>query len=456
MPNMSLDDAMFLLGESMGKPSHVIALQLFEPPAGADELYVSEVHRGLLEHQEASTVFRRRPRRSLRSPSTLAWVDDGLDLDYHVRHNALPRPGAIKSLLEAVSYQHGALLDRHRPLWEYHLFEGIADGRFATAFKTHHALADGMSLARYTLEGMSTDPDNRSCTPPWAERPAYRETAQRRPSAPHAVRRSARSLKAGATAIRTLREMALDTGSSVPYEAPRSIFNTRITGARRFAGDKWPLARLKAIATAGSCTVNDVVLAVCGSALRDYLLEIDALPDRSLIAMVPISLRRPGSELEGSVGGNSFGSILCDLLTQEVDPGVRLAGIRHTTRVAKERMTALSPQQALAVSRMIMGGAAISSLTGVTATPRVPFNLIISNVPATPVPLYYNGARMTDIYPISMISEGLAINITVTSYADTITFGIVGDRKAVPHLQRLLVHVENAISGLEKATEGIS
>jgi diacylglycerol O-acyltransferase len=451
MPNMSLDDAMFLLGESMGKPSHVIALQLFEPPQGADDLYVSEVHRGLLQHQEASTVFRRRPRRSLTSATTLAWVDDGLDLDYHVRHNALPRPGAIKSLLEAVSHQHGAVLDRHRPLWEYHLFEGIADGRFAAAFKTHHALADGMSLARYTLEGMSADPDDRSCTPPWADRPAYKQVTTRA-SGPHVLTRSARSLKAGATAVRTLREMAIDTGSSVPYEAPRSIFNTRITGARRFAGDKWPLARLKAIATAGSCTVNDVVLSVCGSALRDYLIEIDALPDRSLIAMVPISLRRSGTDMEGSVGGNSFGSILCDLLTQEVDPGARLAGITHTTRVAKDRMTSLSPQQALAVSRMIMGGAAVSSLTGITATPRVPFNLIISNVPATPVPLYYNGARMTDIYPISMISEGLAINITVTAYADTITFGIVGDRKAVPHLQRLLVHIENAISGLEKAT----
>jgi len=450
MPNMSLDDAMFLLGESMGKPAHVIALQLFEPPAGADDLYPSEVYRSLLGHDAASTVFRRRPRRSLTSPSTLEWIDDGLDLDYHVRHNALPRPGAIKALLEAVSYQHGAVLDRHRPLWEYHLYEGIADGRFATAFKTHHAMADGISLARYTLEGMSPDPDNRSCTPPWADRPAYSGTRASRPRS-NVVTRTARSLTVGAAAMRTLREMANDTAASVPYEAPRSIFNGRITGARRFAGDKWPLARLKAIATEAGTTVNDVVLATCGGALRDYLVEIDALPDRSLIAMVPVSLRRPGSEMGESVGGNAFGSILCDLMTDQDDAGARLAGISHTTRVAKDRMTALSPQQALAVSRLIMGGAAVTSLTGITATPRVPFNLIISNVPATPTPLYYNGARMTDIYPISMISEGLGINITVTSYADTITFGIVGDRKAVPHLQRLLVHLEEAVTRLEKA-----
>lgn len=446
MPNMSLDDAMFLLGESMGKPAHVIALQLFEPPADAGVDYTETLYRELLAHDAVNRVFRNRPRRKLVSPSTLAWVDEGLDLDYHVRRVALPRPGRVRELLEAVSLQHGVLLDRHRPLWEFHLYEGLADGRFATTFKTHHALADGMSLARYTLEGMSPDPDRRDCTPPWVDRPGY-----------DAVPRSARrppnplgSMKVAASALRTLRDMAGDSSAHVPYEAPRTVFNTRITGARRFAGDKWPLERLKAVAVGAEATVNDVVLAMCGAALRDYLLDVHQLPERSLIAMVPISLRRPGSDMEGSVGGNAFGSILCDLRTDDVDAATRLASIARTVSVAKARMKALSHQQALAVSRVIMGGSAVSALTGITATPRQPFNLVISNVPATTVPLYLNGAQLTDIYPISMISEGQAINITVTSYAEHITFGIVGDRKAVPHLQRLLTHLENALADLEK------
>jgi len=449
MPNMSLDDAMFLLGEGMGKPAHVIALQLFEPPEDADPAYTETLYRELLAHDDVNPVFRKHPRRKVMSPSTLEWVDEGLDLDYHVRRAALPQPARIRELLEAVSLQHGVMLDRHRPLWEFHLYEGNADGRFATTFKTHHALADGMSLARYTLEGMSPSPESRECTPPWVNRPGY-------DGAPGTARpgwapRPLESLKLAVSAVRTLREMAADSSAHVPYEAPRSIFNTRITGARRFAGNKWPLVRLKAVASAAQCSTNDVVLAMCGAALRDYLLDVEQLPDRSLIAMVPISLRRPGTDLEGSVGGNAFGSILCDLRTDDVDAATRLESIARTVRVAKERMTSLTPQQALAVSRLIMGGSAVSALTGITATPRQPFNLVISNVPATPAPLYLNGAELTDIYPISMISEGQAINITVTPYAQHITFGIVGDRRAVPHLQRLLTHLENALEALEKA-----
>jgi diacylglycerol O-acyltransferase / wax synthase len=448
MPHVSLDDAMFLLGESMGKPSHVIALQLFEPPPDAPPDYTETLYRDLLAHDDVNPVFRKHPRRRLLSPTTLEWVDDGVDLDYHVRRAALPRPGRVRELLEAVSLQHGVLLDRHRPLWEFHLYEGLADGRFATTFKTHHALADGMSLARFTLEGMSADPQGRECTPPWVNRAGY-ETASK-PTGHRRTPRPLESAKLAASAVRTLRDMAGDTSAHVPYEAPRSIFNTRITGARRFAGDKWPLARLKAVSTSAGCSVNDVVLAMCGSALRDYLLDIEELPDRSLIAMVPISLRRPGSDMEGSAGGNAFGSILCDLRTDDVDAVTRLESIARTVRVAKERMTSLTRQQAIAVSRLIMGGSAVSALTGITATPRQPFNLVISNVPATPMPLYLNGAQLTDIYPISMISEGQAINITVTPYAQNITFGIVGDRKLVPHLQRLLTHLENALQALEK------
>jgi diacylglycerol O-acyltransferase len=448
MPNMSLDDAMFLFGESTGKPAHVISLQLFEPPADAGPAFMETLYRDLLAHDEVNPVFRKRPRRKVTSPSTLEWVDEGLDLDYHVRRAALPKPGRIRELLEAVSLQHGVMLDRHRPLWEFHLYEALADGRFATTFKTHHALADGMSLARYTLEGMSASPDSHDCTPPWVNRPGYDGASETGRS--FWAHRPLESVKLAASAVRTLLEMAADSSAHVPYAAPRSIFNTRITGARRFAGDKWPLARLKAVASAAQCSTNDVVLAMCGAALRDYLLDVQELPDRSLIAMVPISLRRPGSELEGSVGGNAFGSILCDLRTDDVDPATRLESIARTVRVAKQRMTALTPQQAMAVSRLIMGGSAVSALTGITATPRQPFNLVISNVPATPMPLYFNGAELTDIYPISMISEGQALNITVTPYAQHITFGIVGDRRAVPHLQRLLAHLENALEALEK------
>jgi diacylglycerol O-acyltransferase len=257
------------------------------------------------------------------------------------------------------------------------------------------------------------------------------------------------SVKGTFAAAKALQQMAADVDSSVPYEAPNSILNSGISGARRFAGDKWPHDRLKTIATAAGCTVNDVILAVCGGALRAYLTELDALPDRSLIAMVPISLRRNDDAFNGE--GNAFGAILCDLQTTEDEAGERLDAITRSTNASKARMNALSPGEAGAVSKAILGGAALGAIVGITGTPRQPFNLIISNVPATRHPLYWNGAELTDIYPISMISEGQAMNITVSQYAGSVMFGIVGDRAALPRLQRMLIHLDNAIGDLEKA-----
>jgi diacylglycerol O-acyltransferase len=451
MPHVTLDDAMFLLGETASRPCHVIALQLWKPPEGAGPDYASGLYESLLAMDDVKSVFSKHPTRSITSPSTWAWVDEGIEPDYHIRRAALPGPARVRELLETVSLQHSVILDRGRPLWEFHLYAGLTDGRLATTFKTHHALADGMSLARHTLGGVSSDADALDCTPPWV-RP-QRESEFVAPQIPRALTSSNIAARALAKArislstIRTLHEISRDADSSLPFEAPRSMFNVGIGGARRFAGDQWEHARFKAIAKAAGCSVNDVVLAVCGGALRAYMLENGALPDRSLIAMVPISVRRPGTDYsEGE--GNAFGSILCDLGTTTDSAGARLDAITSTMNRAKERMAAMSPAEVMTLSRLIMGGAVLSAF-GISA-PRQPFNLIISNVPATSVPLYWNGAQMTDLYPISMISEGQAVNITVTRYAEKLAFGIVGDRKAVPHLQRMLVHIENAVAELEK------
>lgn len=450
MNNIAIGDAMFLLGEATGRPAQVITLQLYRPPQGADpEEWAGDYFQQLLASEDLKPVFRRRPARSLLSPSTLRWIDDEpVELDHHVRHSALPGQGRVRELLEAVSVQHGVQLDRRRPLWEFHVFEGLEGGRFATAFKTHHAIADGMSLARHVIGSLSPDPDDRSLRPPWAADPDHQRRAPRKGGG-----LSLAPVLRSATTVRSLVDMARDDSARVPFEAPPSPLNVKVGGARRFAGDQWPLERLKAVATATGGTVNDVGLAMAGGALRAYLDELGTLPDRSLIAMVPVSVRREGESFADGEG-NAFGAMLCDLGTAHDDPVARLESIRDQTRAAKERYSRMSAAEVLAVSKLIMGGVIISSLTGVTSLPRHAFNLIISNVPATNQPLYYNGARMTDIYPVSMISEAQALNITLTRYANQMTFGLVGDRRALPHLQRMLIHLDDALAALEKAVGG--
>ena len=452
MNNIALSDAMFLLAESGGRPAQVVTLQLYKPPADADpQAWVTDYFHQLLAADELKEVFRRRPARSALSPSSLRWIDDEpVELDHHVRHSALPGHGRVRELLEAVSVQHGMPLDRRRPLWEFHVFERLEGDRFATAFKTHHAIADGMSLAKHVLGSLTPDPEERGCRPPWAASP------QPLPERPR-TRRPNRSLLAPLLSTgrvaRSLVDLGRDAAGHVPFEAPPSPLNVKVGGARRFAGDQWPIERLKKIASAAGCTVNDVGLAMAGGALRAYLDELGKLPDRSLIAMVPISVRRPDTDFaEGE--GNAFGALLCDLATTTGDPAARLEAIHTQTRAAKERYAAMSVADVLAVSKLIMGGAIVSSFTGIAALPRHPFNLIISNVPATNHPLYYNGARMTDIYPVSMISEAQAMNITLSRYDDVMTFGIVGDRRALPHLQRMLIHLDESLTALDKAVLG--
>ena len=247
----------------------------------------------------------------MRTGGQYVWrEDDEFDIEYHVRHSALPKPGRVRELLELCSRLHSTRLATERPLWEWHLIEGLRDGRVAMYAKLHHALVDGVSAMRLLQSILTTDPDRTDMPAPWENqaastakvREAQEQAEQSLSDVPLQALRTALGISAEAAGlpgalIKTLRKSIRNETSALALYAPRTILNQPITAARRFAAQDWPLERLRAISKASGTTLNDVVLAMCSGAMRTYLLELDALPDTTLVSMVPVGLKAKESHL---------------------------------------------------------------------------------------------------------------------------------------------------------------
>jgi diacylglycerol O-acyltransferase len=451
MKLISPTDSMFLIGESREHPMHVAGLQLFKPPEGAGPDFIRDMYETISKNDDFQPTFRKHPGRMLGGISNVAWAfDNDVDIDYHLRRSALPRPGRVRDLLELVSRLHGTLLDRHRPLWEASLVEGLEDGRFAVYTKIHHSLLDGVSAQRLIIRSMTADPDDRELRVPWTIGPKpRRESSDSSRSILQSITGTVGSLASLAPSTLSIARAALlEQELTLPFRAPKTMFNVPIGGARRAAAQSWSLARIRAVKSAAGVTVNDVVLAMCAGALRAYLIEQDALPDTPLVAMVPISLR---SADEQDAGGNMVGTILCNLATDVADPAKRLDAISTSMYENKKVFADLPRTQALALSAFLVSGIALGLLPGFVSSAPPPFNIVISNVPGAREPLYWNGARLDGNYPLSIALDGQALNITMTNNADNLDFGLVGCRRSVPHLQRLLIHLEDSLSDLERS-----
>jgi len=475
-------DLLFLLMEAREKPAHVGGLALFEPPPDADEHYLYELYRSCVESDApVRSLFRKRVNRP--GLTGLQWVrDDDFDIEYHVRHSALPEPGRIRELLTVVSRLHGSLLDRNRPLWEAHLIEGLRDGRFALYTKIHHALCDGITAMRLLEASMSTDPAERDMPQPWARRPKgsafdepdlderpAAEVVLPRPAPPEddtwtalftdGLRRLGTEVAQGVSGVLTATEgvaqllASFRTQIADAPQAPRTPLNVPVTGARRFAADSWSIDRLRAAGAPFGATLNDVVLAMSAGALRRYLLDRDALPDEPLVAMVPVSLKARGAD---DSAGNAVGALLCSLGTHLDGAAARMEHIQASMQRNKDRLEGLTPTQIMALSALNLAPAALpmsplGRLPGTADLVRPAFNVVISNVPGPRETLYWNGARLTGNYPLSVLTDGQAVNITTASYAGNLDFGILGCRRAVPSLQRLLGFLEEELAELEAA-----
>jgi diacylglycerol O-acyltransferase / wax synthase len=450
---LSPADAMFLLGENRRQPMHVAGLQLYSLPKDAPPDFVGGMVDHMRQFPEALSPYNQRPV----FRGTWFWQEDThFDVDHHLRHLSLPRPGRIRELLGMVSRLHGSLMDRSRPLWETNVIEGLQDGRIAMFSKIHHAMFDGVAATREARKALSEDPHEMGMPPPWARPRARRDRTDGLIAPPVSplqnivglVKGNMRVVPGAARGFWDLvRRSSGDDGDITPYQAPPTPFNVKISSSRRFAAQSYSLARIKAVSKAAGATLNDIALAICAGALREYLIVHNALPDKPLIAMVPVSVRAA----DGPEGGNQVSVILANLGTHVADPARRLETIIASMKKAKERMSKMTRIEQIAYAAAALSPMLLTTQLGLDRF-RPAFNLVISNVPGPTKPLYWNGARLDESYPVSIPIDGQALNITLTSYCDQLAFGYTACRRSVPGMQRLLDFTERALAELETAT----
>jgi WS/DGAT/MGAT family acyltransferase len=461
MKQLSLIDSAFLAMERRETPMHVGSVNLFTLPERANEQkFLHRLADGLRAASEFQPPFGDRLKTGrLGTLGPMYWErDDSIDMDYHIRHSALPKPGRYRELFALVSRLHGTLLDRHRPLWEMHLIEGLQKRQFAVYSKYHHASIDGVKSIHLTQSMYSTNPRERIHDSPLSlsSMERYRESMGESAPTEEEVRNVAEALKAtfdsSAHVYGALRKMLGGwTGRGGPLSlpwlnVPPSPINTEVDGARRFVAQSWPFARIRAVGKALDGTFNDAVLAMCAGALRRYLQDVHGLPKQSLKAMVPMSLRRAG-DIDSS---NAVGAISVDLATNVRDPIKRFEAIQASARAGKAMFEGMSSTEvALAMQLMQLPGLVLLPLGMASRFP--PFNTVISNVPGPRQTMYWNGARLDGIYPASIVSEGAAVNITLVSYDGNVDFGIVACRRTMPQVQRLIDHLEASLVELEEA-----
>lgn len=460
MKRLNLLDSAFLLAERRETPMHVGSVNLFTLPRGADEqTFLHRLADGLRSASDFQSPFGERLKTGrLGMLGPMYWEhDDTLDIDYHIRHSALPQPGRYRELFALVSRLHGTLLDRNRPLWEMHLIEGLQNRQFAVYSKYHHAAIDGARSIHLTQSMYSTSARERIHDSPLSVESAqrYRAALGEAPKKEE-LRNVAEFLKStydsGANVLGAMRRIAEGwTGRggdlALPWMGvPHSPINTHVDGARRFVAQSWPFDRVRAVGKALDGTFNDAVLAMSAGALRRYLQEMHGLPKKSLKAMVPVSLRRKG-DIDSS---NAVGAISADLATNVRDPIKRFESIQASTRAGKAMFEGMAPREVeLAMQLMQMPGLLLIPLGLIDRYP--PYNTVISNVPGPRQPMYWNGARLEGIYPASIVSEGVALNITLISYDTNVDFGIVACRRTMPQVQRIIDYMEDALVELEEA-----
>ncbi|MGL6109959.1 MAG: wax ester/triacylglycerol synthase family O-acyltransferase, partial [Rubrivivax sp.] len=425
-------DAAWLFTETRATPNHVGGLLTFRLPDGAPQDFLRRLMADFRSQRHFTAPWNRRLKVAFNKNPVPAWVEDqDIDLEYHVRHGALPWPGGERELGELVGRLHSTPLDLARPPWECTIIEGLAERRFALFVKMHHSLIDGISGMMLLQRAMATDPARSLKLPPfWAAGMDDAVKPPRGRPSPTVANATAAALRGLRAQVSSLPQLAAAFGKivrrigepgeglAVPFDAPLSVLNGRVREKRRFATQQFSMQRMRTLASAAQCTLNDVVQAICGGALRRFLAESGHLPDKPLTAGIPVSVRPKDDQ--GT--GNAISFIVSTLGTDIEDATQRLQAIKTSVRHAKAHVQSLPQQAMLQYTLLLMAPTLVTLLTGIGGRTRPMFNVTVSNVPGPDKPLYFRGAELLSIFPASIVTHGQALNITCESYAGTMNF----------------------------------
>jgi diacylglycerol O-acyltransferase / wax synthase len=452
-----MPDRVFLALESADTPQHVATLAVFAMPA---EVEPDGHMRRLFEHLDTSPIvapftFRlRHPRRGVFDGSWDVLSRKDIDRSHHLRRCALPAPGGKRELLDLVSRLHATPLDTTRPLWECHVIEGLADGRFALYFKVHHALTDGLGSQQRLRQTLTTDPRDTGVRPMWSivavddvaaagKRPAAKPVADRIAG----VATTAVGLgRAAGSMARGVRAMS-DPARAVPFAIPRSPLNGAVGRQRRVVTGDYDLERFRAVAKAAEVTVNDVLLSVCGGALRGCLAAAGALPARAMTACTPVSTREAGD----MTTANAFALTVVSLGTDVADLLERLRTVARSSTIAKRELGVLPTGATGLYGAMFTWPFVAQNVLGLGGGTRPPYNVVVSNIPGSSKQQYFAGSRLESIYPLGSVCHGVGLFIAARSAAGKLNLCLVGDRDAPVSLDDLGDRISRELFRLEQA-----
>lgn len=447
MKLLSPVDAMFWRMESQRTPMHIGALAIFRMPPDADADFTRNIHRTFAELEFIPFPFDSRVSSGVGGlfPS---WQKAEVDPEHHVHLSAVPSPGGERELGALVQRLHSRPLDPTRPLWEAHVIEGLSENRFAFYFKAHHCAVDGMGAVNVIRHWLTTAPDGAGAL---GDVPGLQDDGR------HPVDALARSTwELTAAGVQAAAEMAgkivgMAFGANSHLRAalatPHTPFNTRINHHRRIAMQRLPLEELRAVAKATDTTVNDVVLASLGGAVRRYLKEHDELPSADVTASIPVGFERDAQTINAATG------FVCPLGTTTDDALERLRLINAVSTRGKGELLDMSPNALQHYTLMGLLPLAVGQRTG--ALQKLPplFNFTVSNIVLSKEPLYLDGAELESMVPVSFLCDGYGLNVTLVGYTDTVTLGIVGCRDTIPHLQRLAPYTRDALTELSASVQ---